>query len=187
MALRKIRIAGDPVLEKHCREVTEMTPRISELIDDMFDTMYEAHGVGLAAPQVGILKRIVVIDVGEDPHVLINPVITLQEGEQTGDEGCLSLPGRIGTVTRPEHVIVEAFDREMKKIAVEGEGLLARAICHETDHLDGKMYMTLAEGPLRDASEEDEEEEEEPQAQADGKKEPSEKQESSEEAKEKKS
>jgi len=155
MALRNIRISGDPVLEKHCREVTEMTPRIRELIDDMFDTMYEAHGVGLAAPQVGILKRIVVIDVGDDPHVLVNPKITLQEGGQTGDEGCLSLPGKVGTVTRPMHVIVEALDREMKPVTVEGEGLLARAICHETDHLDGKMYMDLVEGSIRDVTEDD--------------------------------
>jgi peptide deformylase len=160
MALRNIRIAGDAVLTKHCREVTEITPRITELIDDMFDTMYDSHGVGLAAPQVGILKRIVVIDTGDDPHVLINPKITEQDGEQTGDEGCLSLPGKIGTVTRPNHVIVEALDREMKPVTVEGEGLLARAICHETDHLDGKMYMDLVEGRIRDVTEDDLEEDE---------------------------
>jgi peptide deformylase len=160
MALRNIRLAGDAVLTKHCREVTEITPRIAELIDDMFDTMYDSHGVGLAAPQVGILKRIVVIDTGDDPHVLINPKITEQDGEQTGDEGCLSLPGKIGTVTRPNHVIVEALDREMKPVTVEGEGLLARAICHETDHLDGKMYMDLVEGGIRDVTEDDLEEDE---------------------------
>ena len=164
MALRNIRIAGDPVLTKHCREVTEVTPRISELIDDMFDTLYESHGVGLAASQVGILKRIVVIDVGDDPHVLINPKIVEQDGEQTGDEGCLSLPGKVGTVTRPNHVVAEAYDREMKKYRLEGEGLLARAICHETDHLDGKMYMNLVEGGIRDVTEEDMEEEQEKSA-----------------------
>ena len=163
MALRTIRIAGDPVLEKACREVTEITPKLSELIDDMFETMYDAGGVGLAAPQVGNLRRIVVIDCGEEmggPYVLINPVITLKEGEQTGDEGCLSLPGKVGTVTRPEHVIVEALDRDMKPVTVEAHGLLARAVCHECDHLEGHMYMELAEeGTLRDISYDDEDEE----------------------------
>ncbi|MDO4478238.1 MAG: peptide deformylase [Lachnospiraceae bacterium] len=159
MALRTIRIAGDPVLEKVCREVKEMNPRTQDLIDDMFDTMYDACGVGLAAPQVGILKRIVVIDCGDDPICMINPVITLREGEQTGGEGCLSLPGKTGTVTRPMHVIAEAYDRNMQKITVEGEGLLARAICHECDHLDGHMYMELVEDGLYDVDMEAMEEE----------------------------
>ena len=183
MALRTIRTAGDPVLGKVCREITEMTPRIETLIDDMFETMYEACGVGLAAPQVGVLKRVVVIDCslpdeeedeaeetgeGEEeltvedmsyggPYVLINPVITLREGEQTGDEGCLSLPGKIAEVTRPEHVIVEAYDENMEWFELEAHGLLARAICHECDHLEGHMYTEFAKpGTLRDvASDED--------------------------------
>ena len=149
MALREIREYGDEVLARPCKEVKEVTPRILELIDDMFDTMYDANGVGLAAPQVGILKRIVVIDcTGEDPHLLINPVIIEKDGEQTGYEGCLSLPGKSGIVTRPNHVKVRAFDRELKPFELEGDELLARAICHELDHLDGKMYVDLVEGEL---------------------------------------
>lgn len=148
MALRKIRIQGDPVLEKTCREVKEITPRIRELIEDMLDTMYEENGVGLAAPQVGILKRIVVIDVGEGPYVLINPVIEETSGSQTGYEGCLSLPGKSGTVTRPNHVRVRALDENMDEYVLEGEELLARAICHECDHLNGVMYTSLVEGEL---------------------------------------
>ena len=148
MALRKIRIQGDPLLEKTCREVKEITPRIRELIEDMLDTMYEENGVGLAAPQVGILKRIVVIDVGEGPYVLINPVIEETSGSQTGYEGCLSLPGKSGTVTRPNHVRVRALDENMDEYVLEGEELLARAICHECDHLNGVMYTSLVEGEL---------------------------------------
>lgn len=125
-----------------------MTPRIGELITDMLDTMYDAMGVGLAAPQVGILKRIVVIDVGEGPIVLINPEILETSGEQTGDEGCLSVPGMAGQVTRPNYVKVKAFDVNMNEQIYEGEGLLARAFCHEIDHLDGKMYTELVEGEL---------------------------------------
>ena len=140
MALRQIRIQGDAVLEKKCREITEMTPRIKELIGDMLDTMYDACGVGLAGPQVGVLKRLCVIDVGEGPIVLINPVIVSSDGEQTGDEGCLSLPGKAGQVTRPNHVVVRALDENMEERELEGEGLLARAFCHEIDHLDGHMY-----------------------------------------------
>ena len=141
MAIRKIRLDGDEVLRKVCKEVSEVTPRIKTLIEDMFDTMYEANGVGLAAPQVGILKRIVVIDIGNgEPLCLINPKIIESDGEQTGDEGCLSLPGLVGEVTRPNHVICEAYDMEMKKFIVEGTELLARAICHELDHLDGILY-----------------------------------------------
>ncbi len=160
MALRTIRIAGDPVLTKKCREVKEMTPRIDQLIDDMFDTMYDGNGVGLAAPQVGILKRIAVIDTtGEDPIVLINPVVVETEGEQTGEEGCLSLPGKAGQVTRPNHVVVEALDREMNKITVTGDELLARALMHEIDHLDGHMYTELVEGQIHDVTYEEDEEE----------------------------
>ncbi len=151
MALRNIREFGDPVLNKVCLEVKEMTARNKELIDDMFETMYDANGVGLAAPQVGVLKRIVVIDTtGEDPLVLINPRITEQDGEQTGYEGCLSLPGKTGIVTRPNHVKCEALDRDMNPIEIEGEGLLARAICHELEHLDGHLYTEHLEGELFD-------------------------------------
>ena len=148
MALRTIRVEGDPVLTKKSRPVEEMTPKISELITDMLDTMYDAMGVGLAAPQVGILKRIVVIDVGEGPIVLINPEILETDGEQTGDEGCLSVPGMAGQVTRPNYVKVKALDVNMNEQIYEVEGLLARAFCHEIDHLDGKMYTELVEGEL---------------------------------------
>ena len=148
MALRTIRVQGDSVLAKKSRTVDKMTPRIGELITDMLDTMYDAMGVGLAAPQVGILKRIVVIDVGEGPIVLINPEILETSGEQTGDEGCLSVPGMAGQVTRPNYVKVKALDVNMDEQIYEGEGLLARAFCHEIDHLDGKMYTELVEGEL---------------------------------------
>ena len=134
-----------------------MTLRTKILIDDMLDTMYEAMGVGLAAPQVGILKRIVVIDVGEGPIVLINPQIVGTDGEQTGEEGCLSVPGKSGLVTRPDYVKVKALDEDMKEIELEGNGLLARAFCHEIDHLDGKMYVDLVEGELHDTEYKEEE------------------------------
>ncbi|MGI6018186.1 MAG: peptide deformylase [Marvinbryantia sp.] len=159
MAIRKVRIQGDSVLEKKCKEVKEITPRIRQLIDDMFETMYEANGVGLAAPQVGILKRIVVIDIGEQPFVLINPVIEETSGSQSGYEGCLSLPGKSGIVTRPNYVKVRAFDEDMNEFVLEGEELLARAICHECDHLEGIMYTSLVEGELYNNEEIPEEEE----------------------------
>ena len=158
MALRNIRIDGDDILRKKCRPVEAMTPKIQELIDDMLETMYEADGVGLAAPQVGILRRLVVIDVGEGPLVLINPEIIEKSGEQTGMEGCLSLPGKAGEVTRPNHVVCKAFNEDMEEIIVEGEELLARAICHELDHLDGILYKDLAKKGLVDVEAEDEEE-----------------------------
>lgn len=162
MALRQIRMLGDDVLRKKCKEVKEATPRIQELIDDMFETMYDAMGVGLAAPQVGILKRIVVIDTTyETPIVLINPRIIETADSQTGDEGCLSLPGKAGIVTRPNYVKVAAFDRNMQPFELEGTELLARAVCHELDHLDGVMYVDKIEGELHNAGEEDEEEIEE--------------------------
>lgn len=148
MALRTIRKEGDPILTKKCRAVEEITPKLRELIYDMFDTMYEAFGVGLAAPQVGVLKRIVVIDCGDDPIVLINPEIIETDGAQTGDEGCLSVPGMAGTVTRPNYVKVRALNEDMEEIELEGTELLARAFCHEIDHLDGKMYTELVEGNL---------------------------------------
>ena len=163
MALRQIREYGDDVLAKECREVKEITPRVRELVEDMLDTMYDANGVGLAAPQVGVLRRIVVIDVGEGPIVLVNPRIIEQDGEQEGMEGCLSVPGKIGQVTRPNHVIVEGLDADMNPVRVEGEELLARALCHELDHLEGVVYTSKVEGELYDAVDEEEEEEEVPE------------------------
>lgn len=157
MAIRKIRELGDEVLTKNCKEVTKMSLRTKILINDMLNTMYEAAGVGLAAPQVGILKRIVVIDVGEGPIVLVNPVIVESSGEQTGEEGCLSVPGMSGIVTRPNYVKVRALNEDMEEIEMEGEGLLARAFCHEIDHLDGKMYVSLVEGELHQTSYEEDE------------------------------
>ena len=158
MAIRSIREMGDPVLNKMCKEVKEVTPRISDLIEDMLDTMYEANGVGLAAPQVGILKRIVVIDcTGEDPIVMINPKILETSGEQTGHEGCLSVPGKSGVVTRPNYVKAMAYDENMEPFEIEGTELLARAICHELDHLDGHLYVEKVEGDLVQVSDEDDE------------------------------
>lgn len=149
MALRKIREMGDPVLTKQCKEVAQITPRIRELIDDMLETLYDAEGVGLAAPQVGVLKRIVVIDVtGDDPILLINPRIVETSGEQEGYEGCLSVPGKSGIVTRPNYVKVLAYDENMNAFELEGTELLARALCHELDHLDGHLYVEKVQGPL---------------------------------------
>ncbi len=150
MATRRIRELGDDVLNKKCKEVPQMTPRNQMLIDDMLETMYEAEGVGLAAPQVGVLKQIVVIDIGDGPIILVNPKITESDGEQTGREGCLSVPGKYGIVKRPAHVKVKAYDRDMNEIEVEGEELLARALCHKLDHLQGKMYVDLALDGLHD-------------------------------------
>lgn len=160
MALRTIRTIGDEILEKNCREVKEMTPRIETLIEDMLDTMYEAQGVGLAAPQVGVLKQICVIDVteeGDDPIVLINPEIIQLEGEQTGQEGCLSVPGKAGIVTRANYAKVRALDINMEEIEIEGEELLARALQHEIDHLSGVLYTTKVEGELMNATSPEEE------------------------------
>ena len=162
MAIRKIREIGDDVLGKVSKEVKFMTPRTLQLIDDMFDTMYESGGVGLAAPQVGILKRIVVIDCGDaegepNPILLINPEIIETSGEQCGDEGCLSVPGKAGLVTRPNYVKVKAQDANMEWFEMEGEELLARAFCHEIDHLDGHLYVEKVEGQLHDVGGEEEE------------------------------
>jgi len=158
MALRTIREMGDEVLAKPCKEIKEMTPRLRELIEDMIDTMYEANGVGLAAPQVGVLKRVVVIDTtGEDLFVMINPRIVEKSGEQTGHEGCLSVPGKSGVVTRPNYVKAVALDIDMQPYEVEATELLARAICHELDHLDGHLYVEKVEGPLMDVEADDEE------------------------------
>ena len=159
MAIRKIREMGDKILTMSCKEVKEMTPRLKELVEDMLETMYDAYGVGLAAPQVGVLKRIVVVDVGEEPIVLINPRIVDKSGEQTGDEGCLSIPGKVGVVTRPQYVKVAALNKHMEPIEVEGRDLLARAICHELDHLDGVLYVKHVEGTLRSVESKEEEEE----------------------------
>ena len=152
MAIRQLREIGDDILTKQCKAVPKMTLRTKILIGDMLETMYEYHGVGLAAPQVGVLKQIVVIDVGEGPIVLINPEIVETSGEQTGEEGCLSVPGKWGIVTRPNHVKVRAFDQEMNPIELEGEGLLARAFCHEIDHLSGHLYVDNTEDGLHDVT-----------------------------------
>lgn len=159
MAIRTIREIGDPVLNKVAKEVTEITPRIRQLIDDMFETMYDACGVGLAAPQVGILKRIVVIDTtGENPILLINPRIVETDGEQTGNEGCLSVPGKTGIVTRPNYVKVVAQNENMETVEFEGTELLARAFCHEIEHLDGHLYVEKVEGELMDTTNYEDEE-----------------------------
>lgn len=154
MAIREIRLIGDTILNKKCKPLKAVNERTQQLIDDMIETMREANGVGLAAPQVGVLKRIVVIETEpENLHVLINPEIILKEGEQEGYEGCLSVPGKSGIVKRPNRVVAKAYDREMREHIIEGEGLLARAICHECEHLDGELYVDLVEGELIDNEE----------------------------------
>lgn len=161
MAIRKIRVMGDPCLLKVCKPVAKMTPRMRELVGDMFDTMYDAKGVGLAAPQVGILRRICVVDVQDgDPIVLINPELIESSGEQTDDEGCLSVPGKVAEVTRPDYVMVRSLDMDMNPVTYEGHGLRARAILHEMDHLEGVLYGDRANEPYRDMEEEELEEEE---------------------------
>lgn len=151
MAIRQVRTIGDEILRKECKPVKEATPRLQELIQDMFETMYETNGVGLAAPQVGVLKQLVVIDVEDgNQYVLINPEILETEGSQTGYEGCLSVPGKSGIVTRPYKVKVRAYNENMEQFELEGEELLARAICHECDHLHGQLYVDLVEGELED-------------------------------------
>lgn len=157
MAIRTIRIQGDEILSKRCREVSQMTPKIETLIEDMIETMHDANGVGLAACQVGILKRIVVVDIGDGPIVLINPTILETEGSQTGDEGCLSVPGKAGQVTRPNYVKIRALDEHMQEREIEGTEMLARAFCHELDHLDGHMYTERVEGNLFDVEYEEDE------------------------------
>ena len=161
MALRTIRVQGAPILNKVCRPITEVTPKIRTLAEDMIETMYEANGVGLAAPQVGILKRIVVIDVGDGqgPYVMINPEILESSGEQTGDEGCLSVPGKAGQVTRPNYVKTKYYDLDMQEHIVEGTELFARCMCHEFEHLDGHLYVERVEGELHDVVYEEEDDE----------------------------
>ena len=158
MAVRQIRIMGDEILTKKCKPAKAMNDRTMELIEDMFETMYQANGCGLAAPQVGVLKQIVTIDVDDgNQYVLINPEITATDGSQTGYEGCLSLPGKSGIVTRPNYVKVKALNENMEPYELEGEGLLARAICHECAHLEGQMYVELVEGELVDTAADEEE------------------------------
>lgn len=158
MALRNVREAGDLILSKISKEVKEMTPRTTELIEDMLDTMYEANGVGLAAVQVGVLKRIFIVDVtGEDPYIFVNPRVLATSGEQSGQEGCLSVPGKTGAVTRPNYIKIAAYNENMEYFELEAEELLARAICHECDHLEGHLYVEKVEGPLLDVEEEEEE------------------------------
>lgn len=162
MAIRNIRVMGDDILRKTSKEVKEVNEKIRSLIDDMLETMYDAQGVGLAAPQIGVLKRIAVIDVSEEadsPIIIINPVIVETDGSQQGQEGCLSVPGKVGIVTRPEYVKVRAFNEDMEEVEYEANGLLARAFVHEIEHLDGKMYVDVTEGPLRDVEDIQEEEE----------------------------
>lgn len=154
MALRTLRTLGDPILDKHSKEVKEITPRIKELISDMYETLTEANGVGLAAVQVGILKRIFIINIDDDNKgTFINPVIKSTEGEVLDYEGCLSVPKKTGKVNRPQKVTVEAFDEDMKPFTLTVEDLYARAICHEYDHLDGILYVDRVEGDLVDTDE----------------------------------
>ena len=155
MATRRIVELGDPKLRKAAKPVEKFDFRLRTLLADMANTMYRAEGVGLAAPQVGILRRAVVVDVGEGLYELVNPVIVACEGEQTGPEGCLSIPGRRGLVSRPERVTVRALDAKGEPIEVTGEGFLARAFCHEIDHLDGVLYVDKMERELFDDDEED--------------------------------
>ncbi|MDO4564348.1 MAG: peptide deformylase [Clostridia bacterium] len=159
MGIRTIRTEKDPCLYKVCREVTNFNRKLEILIEDMFDTMYKADGVGLAAPQIGVLRRVVVIDDGERTVELINPEIIAQDGLQRGYEGCLSFPGKSGYVERPNHVVVRACDRTGAVREYEGEGLFARAVCHELDHLDGKVYLDLVTEPPEDFVEQNSEEE----------------------------
>lgn len=148
MALRMIRTKGDEVLTKVSKTVEKIDDKILTLLEDMADTMYEEDGVGLAAPQIGVLKRVVVIDVGDGLIEMINPEILEFDGEQVGDEGCLSVPGRYGQVRRPNYVKAKALNRNGEEFIIEGTELLARAICHELDHLEGKLFVDLVEGEL---------------------------------------
>lgn len=145
MALRNILVEGDPTLGKVSRKVTKFDARLHELLDDMVETLHDANGAGLAAPQVGVLRRVVVVDTGDGVLELVNPEILETSGEQTGLEGCLSVPGKWGVVTRPAVVRVRAQDRDGNWYEVEGEELTARAFCHEIDHLDGHLYTEKVE------------------------------------------
>ncbi len=161
MAIREVRTMGDDILGKVCKPVKEMNERTLQLIEDMFETMYETNGVGIAAPQVGVLKRIVCMDVGDgNQYVMINPEIIELSGEQTGMEGCLSVPGKRGQVTRANYAKVKALNENMEEIIIEGEELLARCIQHECDHLDGILYVSKVEGELVDKEVDEDEDEE---------------------------
>lgn len=161
MAIREVRTMGDDILGKVCKPVKEVNERTLQLIEDMFETMYETNGVGIAAPQVGVLKRIVCMDVGDgNQYVMINPEIIELSGEQTGMEGCLSVPGKRGQVTRANYAKVKAFNENMEEIIIEGEELLARCIQHECDHLDGILYVSKVEGELIDKEVDEDEDEE---------------------------
>ena len=157
MAIRNIREIGDSVLTKVSKEIKKVDKRLLVLIEDMLDTLYDAEGVGLAAHQVGILKRLIVIDVseeGNDPIILINPEILETDGCQVGNEGCLSIPGKVGVVERPNYVKVKAYNKDMEEFIIEGTELLARALCHEIDHLNGILYVEKLSGELRDVGDE---------------------------------
>ena len=159
MAIREVRTIGDDILGKVCKPVKQADARLMELLEDMFETMYETNGVGIAAPQIGVLKRVVCMDVGDgNQYVMINPEIIELSGEQTGMEGCLSVPGKRGQVTRANYAKVKALNENMEEIIIEGEGLLARCIQHECDHLDGILYITKVEGELVDKEVEEDEE-----------------------------
>ena len=159
MAIREVRTIGDDILGKVCKPVKQADARLMELLEDMFETMYETNGVGIAAPQIGVLKRVVCMDVGDgNQYVMINPEIIELSGEQTGMEGCLSVPGKRGQVTRANYAKVKALNENMEEIIIEGEGLLARCIQHECDHLDGILYVTKVEGELVDKEVEEDEE-----------------------------
>ena len=142
MAIRQIRLKNDEILGKKCKEVKKFDEKLWILLDDMYETMKQANGVGLAAPQVGIMKRVVTIDIGDGKIEMINPEITETSGSQIGSEGCLSFPGLFGEVERPDYVKAKAYDRNGNEFIVEGNGLLARAICHECDHLDGIVFTS---------------------------------------------
>ena len=156
MGRRRILTEKDPALHKVCRPVTDFNGKLWKLLDDMAETLEDANGVGLAAPQVGILRRVVVIDTGSEILELVNPEILETSGEQEGAEGCLSVPGKYGLVKRPNHVKLRAQDRNGDWFEAEGEELMARAFCHETDHLDGKLYTRLATKYLTEAEMEEE-------------------------------
>lgn len=153
MAIRKIRQEKDPILRKISKAVPIISDNVRTLAYDMLDTMYEAEGVGLAAPQVGILKRLIVIDIGEGPVIMINPEILSQSGTQEGNEGCLSCPGKTGIVVRPNYVKAKATNINGEEFVIEGEALLARAICHEIDHLNGKLFLDIATDVEKDEEE----------------------------------
>ena len=160
MGLRRIHTTDEPALHKVCKPVTSFDWRLRKLLDDMRETLIDSNGVGLAAPQVGILKRVVLVDTGDEILELINPEMLETSGEQTGSEGCLSVPGKAGNVTRPNYVKAMAYDENMEPFEIEGTELLARAICHELDHLDGHLYVEKVEGGLHDVTYEVEEDEE---------------------------